>query len=531
MSFSFGGVLRDARLWLAKFRGDPAAGGAGEVANYAFIDRGVVRPTRRDRRDERSRLFAIEQGRFADYRDMWAAIYESEIVERALLSGAEDATAEPFDIRCEDARAEREIWELLERVRYWEHRLEYVALLWGVGDEFIKVDYDFAPISRRNLREIVGIRRFPEYTMFRNSTAAGGLRSLEKAYVQLQDVDLVMPGSSAYVSADGSEVYANSVRVPGMLGSASGYGFKQDSDASEWFSAEEMIHARRFPLFKAVQTGYGTIVMRSSRLAYQSVMSVLYDLVIDRNLATRNPWGVEFEQGATQDGIDKFVGQFFETVRVMNLDGTYREVQQRRASSPDDVLYVKGGKFARINDKQALLSQLEDIHLAIDRLELCFGISLSVSGFRSAKRVTGQMQERMEERAKRTIRGLNVMEETQLLRPLIDRQLFYSGKSGVKYELRFPEYSLEDRNRRSKRLVSEVQAGLKSRRTGAMELFQMTAEEFDRELTNMEEEIERIGPVIGYQAPPESLEKGKKGVENEDSATQDIADEYKTGSE
>lgn len=523
---------RAAAISLAKWAGDPAAAGATETSQMVYIDRGMTRPTRQAAWDERWRLFAIEQGRFADYRDQWAAICESEIVESALLRGAEDATVEPFDIRCDDARAEKELWDLLERIQYWKMRKEQVALLWALGDSFNKVDYDPAPFSKRNLREIVGLRRLPEYTMFRNSTPEGGLRSLKDAFVQLTDIDLISPGyGGAMVSATGAEVYAAPSRVPGAIGQMAGYGFKKRGDESIWFAAEEIIHGRRMPLFKPVQTGYGTIVMRSARLAYNAVQSILYDLVIDRNLASRNPYGVEFDKDATPESIKAFEESFFEKVVVNNADGTQTEYLQRRRSSPDEFLWVKGGKFTAFNNKQALLDSLEDVHLAIDRLELVFGTSLSLSGFRAAKRVTGQMQERMEERGKRTIGGLHWLEEYEILRPLFDRQLFYSGKLGVKYELKFPAYSLEDQNRLSKRVLSEVQMGTESRRGAAKRLHQKTNAEFDQTLLEIEDEIERIGPPGGAPMPPENLDKGKKGVENEDSATQNVADEYKTGSE
>ncbi len=525
----FQDALNGLRVRLAKFAGDPAAAGATELVRLMSAETGVQRPTRRTAMDERWRLFNIERGRFYDYRDMWAAICESEIVERALLQGAEDATAEPFDIRCEDARGEREIWEMLDRVRYWEQRLDQVALLWGLGDGFNKIDYDSAPFSKRNLKEIVGMRRLPEYTMYRNSTPEGGLRSLTQAFIQFTDIDLVTASPfDSLVSANGQEVYASPSRVPGVMGVDSGYEFKKRSDAQISFRAEEIIHGRRLALFRPLVTGYGVPVLRSSKLAYNAMQSVLHDLVIDRNLATRNNVGVEFDPLATNDSVKQFEDSLFETRQVMNLDGTIREIKQRRRSSPDDWHWVKGGKFVNIGSKQALLDGLDDVHLVIDRLELCFGITLATSGFRAAKRVSGQMQERMEERAKRTIRGLNTLEEYGILRPLIDRQLYYSGKLGTKYEIRFPEFSMEDRNRRSKRVVSEVMAGLRSRRTGSKELYQMTNAEFDQELLNMEEEIERIGPVVGYQAPPESLDKGKKGVENKDSSTQNIANEYNT---
>ncbi len=143
-----------------------------------------------------------------------------------------------------------------------------------------------------------------------------------------------------------------------------------------------------------VGAGYGTIVMRSSRPAYNAVQSILYDLVIDRNLASRNPYGVEFDKDATPESIKAFEESFFDKVVINNADGTQSEYLQRRRSSPDEFLWVKGGKFTAFNNKQALLDSLEDVHLAIDRLELCFGTSLSLSGFRAAKRVTGQMQER-----------------------------------------------------------------------------------------------------------------------------------------
>lgn len=528
-SFSFRRIVNDMRVRLAKFAGDPAAAGATEVVRLLTVGSGVQRPSRQTAMDERWRLFNIERGRFYDYRDMWAAICESEIVERALLQGAEDATAEPFDIRCEDSRAEKEIWAMLERVRYWEQRLDQVALLWGLGDSFNKVDFDSAPFSKRNLKEIVGLRRLPEYTMYRNGTPEGGLRSLKQAFIQFTDIELVGPGvEGSLVNEAGTEVYMSPARVPGVMGADSGYGFRKRGENQISFTGEEIVHGRRLPLFKPLVTGYGVPVLRSSKLAYNAVQSVLHDLVIDRNLASRNPWGAEFDKDATPDSIEAFKNSFFETKRVLQADGSYVEQQQRRRSSPDDILWLKGGKFAQVNNKQAMLDSLEDVHLVIDRLELCFGISLSVSGFRAARRVTGQMQERMEERAKRTIRGLNTLEECGILRPLIDRQLFYSGKQGVKYEIVFPEFSMEDRNRKSKRLNSEASNGIISRRSAAKKLYQLTDEEFDQELLHIEEEIRRIGPAMGYKAPPEDLDKGKKGVENEDSSTQNIANEYKT---
>jgi len=470
---------------------------------------GTIRPTRRS--DDIYRLFRLEAGRHAAYRDYWEMIEESPLIEHALWSLVQDATGQLFDIECGDARAKDEIWRLLERVHYYDLRDEYLFRTNGIGDLFALVDIEWQSPSRKwNLGEIVGLRIAPEYQMFRLQDARGFITDLTKAFKQLPGIDWIEQGFEGSfqpeVRPDGTFLYAGGAwAYAGLAGQAAAKRLGLLGGEEILFSAEQVIHARLNPTAKPIQDGYGVSILRSKRVTHNIVMMCLQDMAIGRKGTTYNREAHILPKGTTT-----------------TQKAEYEKKLNEQEAGPNSRYTIIDGEIKLLDARNWQLKELGDLWLAMDLVTNRI-YPVALTGF-GAERFSGELLGEMAQWANAAIGWQHRVEEYQILRPLIDRQMWMSGKADVAYDVVWPaEVRLEDMQKKSKRTISEVQTGISSRKRAMRVLYQMEDPESEQEIQQIKKELEEIGPPGHYTAPPESLNKGKKGVEKKPPETQDIA--------
>jgi len=462
-----------------------------------------------DPQRETYRRFEVERGRFAAYRDAWVAAEESPVAGMAILSLAEDCTGEPFTVKCSDRRAAEEIDGLFKRIGYWgPKRQGTLARLCLTGDHFSFLDLNRSPQRRRNLAEITGFRMAPEFTMFRLSDARGQFPNWKRAFMQVAAIELVTrrSGEAILQSESGNRLIGGPAHYEGLAGVLSGREFVARDGKREFFSAEEVIHARLRPWWQPTPTGYGVGSLRNGSRLHNIIMGVTQDLAIARQFSSFNQRAFECPGDTTNEVFEKLCKQL-EEMKV----------------GPGTFFPLRGAVAKSLDARNWQLSDLADVWFHIDMLGFLIGYPLALAGF-GADRFTGEILERMEQRFKRVIAFWNQLEEWEIVRPLIDRTLWYIGKGDVDYEVEFPPVSFEDENKKTKRELSKSEGGAQSRKKTAMTLNKITAEEWEEEFRQIEKELKTLGPITKYKAPGESLVKGKKGVQKKDAAVQDIGD-------
>jgi hypothetical protein len=362
---------------------------------------------------------------------------------------------------------------MLNRIKYWYLRPQILNRGTTLGDAFIKLDYEK---SFRGLGQIERIRLLPEFTMYRMSDFTDHFPDPKTAFVQ-------RTSPSDFQSFN---IY---------------FGIGEEIK----FSFFEIIHAR-YDMYNQINPKYGVSSFASARKQYNIVMMMLQDMAVGRKMATFNRIHHNVDTGVS--GED------------------YSAYKKEREENPPDVAteYVtQGVEIKSVDAQNKLMEKIDDLRLAIDILKIGLGYPFEFFGYGN-EAVSGDQLAKIEMRLKRSIAYIHLFEEWEIIRPLIDMELFLNGVDNIQYEIEMPPISFEDENKISKREISKVQAGTKSRRTAAMQMENWTMERAEEELEQCKKELEEIGQVQKYQPPGESLEKGKKGVERETPATQDISD-------
>lgn len=423
--------------------------------------------------DEVYKNFRIEHDRMTIYKDVWTMMKETPLVDKSGEAIIQDATSEPFRFICESSRAKKIADDLMTRIKYWYLRPQFLKRGVSLGDDFLKLDYEK---SYRGIGQIAQIRLLPEFTMYRMSDFTDHFPFPQIAYIQKTS-----PTDFQY------------------------FDIFYDVGENINFSLFEIIHAR-YNMYNQLNPKYGTSALESSRKQYNLVMMMLQDMAVGRKMATFN--------------------RIHHDVDVSVPDNKFEEYKEERSKNPPDVAteYVTSGvKITAVDAQNRLMEHIDDLRLAIDILKIGLGYPLEFFGYGN-EAVNGDQLAKIEMRLKRSIAYIHLYEEWEILRPLFNMEFFLHGLNNVEYEIDMPPISFEDENKISKREISKVQAGTKSRRTAAMEMENWTLERAEEELEQCEKELKQLGQVQKYQAPGESLAKGKKGVEKENTATQDISD-------
>lgn len=467
-----------------------------------------------DPQRETYRRFEIERGRFAAYRDAWVAAEESPVAGPAILSLAEDCTGEPFTVKCSDRRSAEEIDALFKRVGYWgQKRTGTLARLCLTGDHFSFLDLNRSPRRKRNLAEITGLRMAPEFTMFRLSDARGVFVNWKRAFMQIAAIEMITrrSGETIWQSESGDRLIGGPAYYEGLAGVLSKREFVAKDEKREFFSAEEVLHARLRPWWQPTPTGYGVGSLRNGSRLHNILMGVTQDLAVTRQFSSFNQQAFECPADTTNE-----------------VFAALRKQLEEMKVGPGTFFPLRGAAVKSMGQRNWALKDLDDVWLTIDMFGLLIGYQLALAGF-GADRFTGEILERMEQRFKRTIAFWNQLEEWEIVRPLIDRTLCYIGKGDVEYEVEFPPVSFEDENKKTKRELSKSEAGVQSRKKTAMILNKETAEEWEEDFRQTEKELKTLGPIQSYKPPGERLKKGGKGVEKKGPEEQDIVGEEGTG--
>jgi hypothetical protein len=407
---------------------------------------------------------------------------------------------------------------MFDRIKYWgQQRTTLMARLNGTGNNFILTDVDFLPSRKWNLAEISSIRIPPEFQFVRLDDDRGVFPNPERAYLQFTGLALEgpsdIPGGNAILFDDGRLWDMKQSPYAGMQGVTNRWKWRWQGTRTIEYGVEQVIHARFRPGWQPADTGYGVSAQCGSGTSYNIVHGGLQDLANGRMLETLDPTVHEFPQESNEE-----------------LFKEYQKRLEEMQPQPGRHYAIKGGKIYKASSPNSQMSQIDDVWLQIGILSLALGYPLVLKGL-GAERMNGLLLQRIEEVLKRTIRIQNQIEEYEIIRPLAWRQLFYSGKADVPFEIKFPAATLEDENRKSKRIISEIQTQILSRQAGMRMLHQMDEPQVGEMLREIEEEIEKLGPPGHYQPGPENADKGKKGVETVDPENQDISPTEGTGSE
>ena len=492
---------------------EPAARAAPEVV---FVTQGQTPGFVRTFREGEQiyRRFQIEMTRHAGYRDDWIAFEESPIIERGFKKLAEDATAQFFDIECDDRRAKEGLWEMLTRIRYWHLRAQLLTRFMATGDLFLLTDLNVLPRRKRNMAEITGIRIAPEFQMFRLENERGVIPNPQKAFMQMPAIDWrVNENGDTLVVGNGETVLMGGGGwYKGLVGASAERSFYAYRDETIFFPAEQVVHARLNPWLKPIMDGYGCSGQRTCRVTHNVVQMGLQDMAVERHHSTFRREHHSLPENTSTEAFD-----------------AYQTAVTQQQVGPLSRYFTKDGKIEVLDNSNSRLQELGDLRLSIQMVMLAIGYPLALVGF-MAEEMTGEILDRLEQPLNATLRGVNNQEEYGILRPLCDRELWYMGKAGTPYEIKWPNSPRpEDQNKLSKRVISEVQTGIRSRQSAMRELYQFEDPQCAEMLTEIEGEMKRIGEPGHYTPPAESLDKGKKGVEKKPAATQDIADHYRTG--
>jgi len=424
--------------------------------------------------DEVYKNFQIEHDRMAVYKDLWTMIKESPLVDKSAEAISLDATGEPFIFVCESSRAKKIVRDMLNRTKYWYLRPQFLKRGVSLGDAFIKMDMERTYGS--GIGAIEELRLLPEFTMYRMSNFMDKFADPRAAFVQ-KTSPMDFQVFDIYYSV-GEPVY---------------------------FSLYEMIHAR-YNMYNQINPKYGTSTLASARKQYNIVMMMLQDMALGRKMATFNRLHHEVDDSVSEEEYK-----------------AYKKDREENAPNVATEYITQGVKITAVDAKNNLMEKIDDLRLAIDILKVGLGYPLEFFGYGN-KDVSGDQLDKIEMRLKRTIAFVHLYEEWEIARPLIDMELFLHGMTNVEYEIEMPPISFEDENKISKRELSKVMGGTKSRQTAMMEMENWSLERAIREIEQMKKELDEIGEVQKYQPPGESLDKGKKGVEKTGTENQDIPD-------
>lgn len=432
--------------------------------------------------DKMMKEFEIEKDRMNSYKDNWAMLQESTIVNKSNEAMSQDATGQPFKLIVNSQVHEKIGKNLFKRIKYQYLRSMLVARGIALGDLFIKCDVG-RTYGIRKLGSIEQIRLLPEFTMYRNSDFSGNFPVPWQAFTQRSK--------------------------PGNFEVNAGFdGFHLDNPIH--FSLGEVIHGR-YDYLRQINPKYGKSAYDSARVQYSMVMMMLKDLAVARRQSTFNRLVHMIDSKASLD-VDK-----------------YRQEVEATEPTAFQEHVIQGGEIRGLDQKNSMVANIDDVKLQIDLLKLAL-YPIEYFGYIGSSSVTGEQIKMMEVRLKRAISFIHAFEEYEIIRPLLDREFLLHGYQNVDYEIEFPPISFEDENKTAKREISKVQARTKSIKEAMRTMENWSDEKITEVMKELEEEWMLFETLREkYQPGPENLDKGGKGVTKENSEEQDIHDTEGTG--
>ena len=340
---------------------------------------------------------------------------DGPLADKVLERLVADATSTPVRI---DARPRRKrvVQDMLKQVKYEEIREELIYLMLRDGDLFLQKI--FAPsIEPKRLGFIEGIVRMPTETMVRNTNERDQFVDEDKAFFQVDNI------RNSLLSRR---------KIP--------------------FPYAKIVHARvdatKSPFFR-----YGRSIWISGMKNYQMAMLMLEDSVIQRHQNTQSVlWHLV---GA---GSDMRVNKTFIQQYATEVENQWNEETTQ--------MFVDGRtKFEQTGGTKQVMGNVDDIMLILSILAVALDYPLDLLSVGVTHDSGGEELFRKETVLKRTIERIIKRENEQILRPLIDQELTLAGVGTGDYRIVTQPASFEDKNKRSKRGILEVQSKVKSRET------------------------------------------------------------------
>ena len=335
------------------------------------------------------------------------------LADKTLQKLCADATSNPVRIDA-PTRRKKIIHDFLKTVNYEEHRKSWIYLLLRDGDEFLQKKYSSSSKPGR-VAFISSIMRLPTETMLRNTNERDEFIDFNKAFFQVPDIK-------------GSFTSYKSIAIPFPLA-------KIHHARNDW---EESIFFR-----------YGRSIWASAIRPFNMAVMALEDSAIQRHQNTQNiMWHLinkHSDTRATESIIKEYKRRFEE---AFNEETTHMFIDGKHG------LEQHGGT-------KSIIGTVEDVRLMLSILAIALDYPIDLLSVGVTGDSGGEELFRKEVVLKRTIENIIKRENRFILRPLIDTELFLAGDSG-KYEITTFPTSFEDANKKSKRGLLEIQAGVKS---------------------------------------------------------------------
>lgn len=402
---------------------------------------------------------------------------DGPLADKVLERLVADAASTPVLI---DAlpRRKRVIQDMLKQIRYEEQREELIYLLLRDGDLFLQKI--FAPsLDAKRIGFIEGIVRMPTETMIRNTNERDEFTDLTKAFVQVQNISQ-WPGTQKQTPFHFTKIQHGRI----------------DTRKSPWFR-------------------YGRSVWLPGMKLYNMVMLQLEDSVVQRHQNTQNILWHRVGAGSDMRVNKTFIRSYASEVELQHTDQTTQMFIDGRTE-----LVETGGT-------KKVMTRVDDIMLMISILAVALDYPLDLLSVGVSHDSGGEELFRKETVLKRTIEKIIKRENEQILKPLINQELILAGMGQGDFRIVTQPATFEDKNKKAKRGIMEVQAKLKSDRTYHEENSpEITFEEEQRRKEKQfawEEEMATKFPKssaapqqFGFEASPSSGEQGsQKEVDNQ----------------
>jgi len=292
----------------------------------------------------------------------------------------------------------------------------------------------------------------------------------------------------------------------------------QQNVFKDWFHQMLILHPR-WNHRRQKSHRYSRPALKPVRKAYNRTELSATDAVVQRHLAASRLLVMYLKKnveagetpGVGQDELDKFVQDFvLKYPKGFNKAGT---------------VYITSGEHevASVGDLNLTLSKPADIFMHFDFMSVGLMLHPVLAGFTGGEggRITGPLLEQLKKNLEIDVASVNSWEDREILLPLIYFELFLNGVFDTEVIINHDRPSFEAKDVRRKTMMSELEAGVRSRRHYFEEEIQP---EVGKEWEAYKKDIEEEMTLLGQPKPSQNINKGISGSKK-DSATTPIEGE------
>jgi hypothetical protein len=344
-------------------------------------------------------------------KDLREMSHEGAIPDKALTKLCQDATFNEVSV---DAPKQRKniIEALLKRIKYQDIRQALLYAMMRDGDLFLQLEYAKSQLADK-VGYITKIMMMPPETMIRNTNQRDEFAAPNRAFAQVDSIQNALLANQPI-----------------------------------WFPWPKIVHGRNDE-HKGKFFRYGWSMWASGVKTFNMAMMQLEDSAIGRHLAAQrlrvHQVGKESQAGSDQSLIDQYK----------------RNVKQQLTPSTTDLFIDGKTDIKELGGSKQSIGSVDDVMLALSILSIALEYPVDLLSGMISNSTGGEELFRKEIVLKRAIQALIKKENQQILRPIIDNELFINGKWGDYRINTFPS-SFEDENKKSKRGLSEVAGGVKA---------------------------------------------------------------------